>query len=278
MPKVVTYADAMSNHGSLYVFCTSSETEKIADVTERAGSWINIFSSALDPASMIAIRAVAVFIPWKARRCLKHNKCLMISVAPISTLHEYDPYDSNDGWYKIYSSLFLVPWRCGGKPGPGVPALALRSLAGGADLPVLLALHQFLYRGRTGHRDASGELSVVCAVPQRCRRRPLCDRRCHRGRRPSRRLASYGRPPQRHRLLAGRSDAAHRNRPRVVALSAWHRPDTSRFLTLLGRWPPSPAESLSSGVPLRGVEPLLPLRETVLQVDMPELICGANLT
>lgn len=108
MPKVVTYADAMSNHGSLYVFCTSSETEKIADATERAGSWMSIFSSVLDPVSMIGIRAVAAFIPWKARRCLKRNMCLMISVAPISTLHEYDPYDSNDGWYKIYSRLFLV--------------------------------------------------------------------------------------------------------------------------------------------------------------------------
>ena len=108
MPKVVSHATAMSNHGSLYVFCTSNETENIADATERAGSWMNIFSSVLDPASMIAIRAVAAFIPWKARRSLKRNKCLMISVAPIPTLHEYDPYDSNDGWYQIYSSLFLV--------------------------------------------------------------------------------------------------------------------------------------------------------------------------
>jgi hypothetical protein len=38
MPKVVSYADTMSNHGSLYIFCTRSETEKIVDATEGAGS------------------------------------------------------------------------------------------------------------------------------------------------------------------------------------------------------------------------------------------------
>ena len=36
-------------------------------------------------------------------------------------------------------------------PGPGVPALALRSLAGGADLPGPLALQQLPHRVRAGH-------------------------------------------------------------------------------------------------------------------------------
>jgi hypothetical protein len=102
MPKVV--ASSTDRGGSLNIFCTRSETETIADVTESAGKWLGIFAAAVDPISMTVIRAASVFIPWKARRCLKRNKCLLIGITGlVPTFHEYDPYDSNDGWYQIYS-------------------------------------------------------------------------------------------------------------------------------------------------------------------------------
>jgi len=51
----------------------------------------------------------------------------------------------------------MVPRRCGGDPGPGVPALALGALAGGADLPAPLVFHQALDRVRAGHPGSQGE-------------------------------------------------------------------------------------------------------------------------
>ena len=46
--------------------------------------------------------------------------------------------------------------RGGADPGPGVPPLALRALARGADLPAPFPLEQLLHRFRAGHRGAGG--------------------------------------------------------------------------------------------------------------------------
>ena len=50
-----------------------------------------------------------------------------------------------------------VPRGRGGDPGPGVPAIALRSLPGGADLPAPLALQQLLHRVLAGHPGSRGD-------------------------------------------------------------------------------------------------------------------------
>jgi hypothetical protein len=90
MPREEIREAVDGRYVSVTLYCTKEETERIADAASAVDDWIKIFT-ALDPMTVTLIRAAPAILAWKARRCLKHGKCLGLVVSALCWPFEYDP-------------------------------------------------------------------------------------------------------------------------------------------------------------------------------------------
>lgn len=73
------------------IFCTESETETIAAAASTASAIARALQG-ISETHLMMIRAMSSVVRWKARRCLKRGKCLLITVtAGLPLLSEYHP-------------------------------------------------------------------------------------------------------------------------------------------------------------------------------------------
>jgi hypothetical protein len=92
VPRIDTYPTTYQGRGFL-IFFTYEETEVVADRAKQASNWLGLLTL-LDPITINVIRAYAMWISSKGRRCLKNGKCLGIQTASIVVWpFEYDPDD-----------------------------------------------------------------------------------------------------------------------------------------------------------------------------------------
>ena len=101
MPRVesIEVSKYLTVHYLIRVFCTEAETGTIAQAASTTSDVLRIFSALAQP-QIAMLRGSAKLLSWKARRCLQHGKCLVITFSHgIPLFQEYDPADI-DKWLK----------------------------------------------------------------------------------------------------------------------------------------------------------------------------------
>jgi hypothetical protein len=92
MPRVETQYFGPRQGGMMWIYCTTSETQKVADAAGGISAVTAVFANFVEPVILRIISSSAGLLSWKAKRCLDRGKLLMIEcygVIPIP--REYEP-------------------------------------------------------------------------------------------------------------------------------------------------------------------------------------------
>ena len=77
-------------HGYVKIYFTEQETRTIAEEAGSIGGMIGALIP--DPHLKSLVGMITAALPWKARRCLKHGKCLCLTVGGLAAIPtEYTP-------------------------------------------------------------------------------------------------------------------------------------------------------------------------------------------